>query len=166
MDEFTLGMKMELYYWYDDAAFCFAAAPFITNSNFDLLAASKIEQCARVIIKCLDNWDEWTDEDTLLIGKCSLSSSEEFSVFAFNLVEEEYEHYILGDETYIENFCYPGTTPFYSPWMKYTNNFWLANWEAAKDLTNAFQVAYMGLPSGNPAFKAPVPRQPWDKIYE
>lgn len=165
MDEFKFGMKFELYYWYKDAAFCFAMAPYISAVKFALLSAFKFEQCSRVVIKCIDNWDAWKDENELLLGTCSLSSSEDVTVWQFNPIDADFEHYMIGAKTYVKNFCFPGPTPLYSPWMKYPNNFFYANWDATKQLTNIFKVAYAGLPSYNPAFDGPVVRSSWEEIY-
>lgn len=60
---------------------CLNFAAFITPTDFNWISATKVEKCERVLIKCIDNWDSWTDEDELLIGTCTLSSSEDITVY-------------------------------------------------------------------------------------
>jgi len=147
---------MEMYYWYDEAALCLSMAPFITPAKFTILSASKFEQCARVVVKCLDNWDAWKDEKELLMGTCSLSSSEDVTVYEFYPIEKDFSHYLIGSDKYAVNYCFPGTSPFYTPWEKYENNLWYANWSAIKQLTFMFKSAAAGLPSVNPSFEGPT----------
>jgi hypothetical protein len=116
MDEYKMGLRLEMYYWYKEGALCFAMAPWISASRFAILSAIKFEQCSRVVIKCLDNWDSWKDPNELLFGTCTLSSSEEVAVWEFKPIEAEYRKYLIGDKTYVANYCFPGPTPFYSPW--------------------------------------------------
>jgi len=139
---------------------------FIEPVDFNIMSATKLEQCSRVIIKCLDNWDNWSNPDELLLGTCTLSSSEDVTVYQFKPVEVTYNKYLLGTNTYVENFCWPGPTPLYSPWDKYPNNFMYANFMAYEDLYTAFKAAYIGLPSNNAAFDGPIQRDSWTNIYK
>ena len=63
MVEFTAGLKFEMYYWYADQAVCLDMAVFIKPTDFNIVSATKLEQCSRVLIKCIDNWDSWTNPD-------------------------------------------------------------------------------------------------------
>ena len=116
MVEFTVGMKFEMYYWYASQAVCLDMGIVIAPTDFNIVSASKVEQCSRVLIKCLDDWTAWTDPDELLLGTCSLSSSEDVTVYEYKPVLTEYTHYFVGEQTYINHFCFPGATPLYSPW--------------------------------------------------
>ena len=139
----------------------------VAPTDFNIVSATKIEQCSRVLIKCLDDWTAWTDPDELLLGTCSLSSSEDVTVYEYKPFITEYTHYFVGEQTYISNFCFPGPTPLYSPWQKYPNNFFYANFMAIGDLKNAFQAAWYGLPSNNAAFDGPIDRpNTWAEIYK
>lgn len=165
MKEYTVGLKFEVYYWYKDAAMCINMAMFITPTEFDLISASQLEKCTRVIVKCLDDWSSWTDENELLFGTCTLSDKQDFSIYKYNPIETEFTHYFIGNDKYQENYCFPGPTPFYSPFDKYPNNWFYANWVSEQELLNALTVAWQGLPSFNPAFDGPVVRSSWDDIY-
>ena len=167
MAEYTIGLKFEIYYWYADQALCVSSGLFITPADFTLVSTSKLEQCSRVVIKCIDSWSSWTDENELLFGTCSLSSSEDFTIYQFKPIETEFTHYIIGSEKYQANYCFPGPTPMYSPFDTYPNNFLYADWLSQNEIAYAFRTALAGLPSFNPAFDVPVERQnSWSKIYE
>jgi hypothetical protein len=50
---------------------------------------------------------------------------------------------LLGNSTYLENYCWPGFSPFYSYFYEYPNNFEYALvkiFTALKTLTNNFTV--------------------------
>jgi len=81
MSEFTFGGKFQFYYWYKSYAICFNFAAFVTPTDYNVISASKLEKCDKVLVKCFDNWDSWTDEDELLIGTCTLSSSEDVTLY-------------------------------------------------------------------------------------
>lgn len=61
MKEFKYGTKFQWYYWYDEQAVCLNFAAYITPVTFDLVTATKFTGCQRVLIKCLENWDNWKD---------------------------------------------------------------------------------------------------------
>ena len=166
MKEFTVGMKFEFYYWYASQAVCLDMGVVIAPTDFNIVSATKLEQCSRVLIKCLDNWDAWTNTDELLLGTCSLSSSEDVTVYEYKPVETEFTHYFAGTNSFVNHFCFPGPTPLYSPWQKYPNNFWFANFMSLRDLTLSFKAAWAGLPSYNAAFEGPIDRpNTWEEIY-
>ena len=106
-----------MYYWYNKYAVCLNLASFITTTDMSVVTAVKFETCTKTIVKCLDNWDSWTDEDELLLGDCSQSSSEDITIYKFDPWEETTSYYLLGNDTYNENYCWPGKTPFYSPFI-------------------------------------------------
>ena len=141
MKEFTQGLDFQLYYWYDEYAVCLNVAWFTTTTEFNIITAVKLETCSRTIVKCLDNWDNWTDEEELLLGECTQSSSEDITVYQFKPWEADDKYYLFGNDTYNENYCWPGKTPFYSPFMKYPNNPLWAIVNSFYDLTYSFDTA-------------------------
>jgi hypothetical protein len=38
-------------------------------------------------VKCLDDWSSWTSEDELLLETCTLSSSEDITVYSYKPFE-------------------------------------------------------------------------------
>ena len=156
MTEFTMGMKFQFYYWRDSYAVCLNTAFFITPTDYNVVSATKLEKCDKVLVKCLDNWDTWTDTDELLIGTCTLSSSEDITVYQYKPFENEYTRYLVGNDTYLENYCWPGPTPLYSWFLKYPNNPLYSLLWSWLDLNMSFKTAYEGLPSNNRAFEAPT----------
>ena len=147
MKEFRVGLKFDFYYWYADYAVCLDFAMYIDPVDYNLMSATKLEQCSRVLIKCMDDWSQWTSEDELLLGTCTLSSSEDITVYQYKPFETLYTDYLIGNNTNMVNYCWPGPSPFYSPFDKYPNNFMYANFMSWLDLNNAFKAAWIGLPS-------------------
>ena len=111
-----------------------------------------MEQCSRVLIKCFDNWKDWLSVDQKLLGTCALSSEETVTMYKYAPIENELTHYYMGNDTYMQNFCWPGPTPVYSNLMRYPNNPGWAMINIFKDLQSGWMAAYNGLPSNNPAF--------------
>lgn len=91
-------------------------------------------------------------------------------MYKYAPIEDELTHYWMGNDTYMENFCWPGPTPFYSNFMQYPDNLDYALLNNYKDIlagwTSAYLGMYAGLPSNNPAFEGPVERRAWSNIYE
>lgn len=166
MKEFTYGLKFQFYYWYEDQAVCLNFAGFTKPTDFNLIMASKLEQCSRVLIKCFDSWDDWKSVDKKILGTCTLSSSEDVTMYQFKPFENELTHFWLGNDTYMENFCWPGPTPIYSNFMKYPDNFMWAVINTYLQFDEGWKTAYRGLPAFNPAFDGPVQRRPWSEIYQ
>lgn len=118
-----------------------------------------------MLIKCFDNWDDWKSIDQRLLGNCLLSSDETVTMYKYAPIENELTHYWMGNDTYMENYCWPGPTPLYSNWMKFPDNPIWAFINTIKAVQKDwFMAAYMGLPSNNPAFKGPINRRPWSEI--
>jgi hypothetical protein len=69
---------------------------YLNPVTFTIKSATKLEQCTKVLVKCLDNWAEWTNVDELLIGTCTLSSSEDVTAWEWKPTEILYEKYWLG----------------------------------------------------------------------
>jgi len=140
---------------------------FINPVTYDIKSATKLEQCSKTIVNCLDNWSQWNDTDELLIGTCTLSSSEDVTVYEFKPVETTaVTYYFLGSESYIANFCWPGPTPLYSPFEKYPDNPLYAIVTAYSELTTAFTAAWLGLNYNAKAMEGPVERSSWDDLYK
>lgn len=166
MSEFTVGAKFSFYYWINEYAVCLNMALFITPTNFNLISATKLEKCEKTLIKSLDDWNAWTDKEELLIGTCSLSSSEDITVYQYKAFESEYTRYYIGNDTYMNNYCFPGHTPLYSWFLKYPNNPFYAVLRAFLDLQMSFKTAFDGLPGNNKAFEGPTGAPTWSSILD
>lgn len=161
---FIFGLRFEIYYWYLDQAFCFNFATYQNPVTFTVKSATKLEQCSKTLIKCVDNWSQWTNKDELLIGDCTLSSSEDVKVWEWKPIETLYEKYWLGANQYLGNYCWPGPSPFYSPFDKYPDNPFWAIVQMYSSLTTAFKAARLGLAYNQQAFEGPVVRDSWETI--
>jgi hypothetical protein len=162
LSSFIAGLRFEMYYWYLDQAFCFNLASYINPVSFTVTSATKLEQCSKTIVKCLDNWDQLTNVDELLIGECVLSSSEDVAIYDYKAVENLYTKYWLGADAYYANYCWPGPSPFYSKFEEFPDNPFWAITQMYSSLTGAFTVARRGLEYNAKAFAAPVVRNTWD----
>lgn len=164
MNEFTTGFKFQFYYWKQDYAVCLNFLFFITPTDYSIVSANKLTKCDKVLIKCLDDWDNWSNKDEMLIGTCTLSSSEDITLYQYKPFENEYRKYFVGNDTFMENYCWPGHTPFYSQLMKYPNNPYFALLWSWLDLDMSFKSAFNKLPSNNKAFEGPTGNKSWSDI--
>ena len=60
LTEFIYGLRLEIYYWKEDYAFCFNVASFTDPIKMTITSATKVEQCSMDVISGFDNWDKWT----------------------------------------------------------------------------------------------------------
>jgi hypothetical protein len=87
-------------------------------------------------------------------------------IYEFKPVETtEYVWYLLGDSSYIKNFCWPGPTPVYSPLEKYPDNPVYAILISIFEIRNMLTTAFIGLDYNKKAMEGPIERSSWDEIY-
>lgn len=75
--------------------------------------------------------------------ECDQSSSSVVTLYKYAPIFEDETTYLLGNSTYLENYCWPGFSPFYSYFYQYPTNFQYSLvkvFTALKNLLNAFQV--------------------------
>lgn len=133
-----------------------------------ITATNKFEQCAKVLVKCFDNWDKWTDKDEKTFGDCTQSSGSGLDIWTWKTFEvatgeTQWDHYWLGRKTYVKNFCFPGPTPLYSPFDKYPSNplhAFILMWE---ELDIAFKAARLALDYNAKMYAEPIVRN-WEEI--
>ena len=89
------------------------------------------------MIDCIDDWTIWTDEEAKYF-ECSQSSTAAVTIYNYQPILSQQDNYLLGYNKYIENFCWPGYSPFYSYFYKYPNNLQYAFIQ----MVNAFDVFY------------------------
>jgi len=164
LTEFISGLRLEVYYWFLDQAFCFNVLGYINPVTFTVKSSTKLEQCTKTVVNCLDNWSQWTSPDELLIGTCTLSSAEEVKAWEWKPVETLYERYFFGTNQYIGNFCWPGPSPLYSKFDEFPDNPVWALIQMVSSLQNNFKVARAGLEYNAKAFEGPIVRNSWDTI--
>ena len=54
---------------------------------------------------------------------CTQSSSTVINLYKYKPIKEVETTYLLGNSTYLNNYCWPGFSPFYSYFYKYPQNF-------------------------------------------
>ena len=57
MSEFIAGITFDMWYWYEDDAWCLSVNNFVNPVTYDIKSATKFEQCSKTIVDCLDKWD-------------------------------------------------------------------------------------------------------------
>lgn len=121
MNEFKTGIRFELYYWITEYAFCVNLAHFLEPVTMTFTTESSVVQCKKKIIDCFDDWTAWTDKDAVYF-ECSQSTSAAVTLYNYQPILKKHDNYLLGYNKYIENFCWPGYSPFYSYFYKYEDN--------------------------------------------
>lgn len=169
IDSFKMGVKFELFNWYEEQAYCLNVATYAEPQTVKVTATNKFEQCAKVLVKCLDDWSLWTDRDEKLLGDCSQSSSSGLEVWTWKTFElvpttSQWEHYWLGSATYEKNYCFPGPTPLYSPYDKYPSNWMHAFVLMVEDLTTAFKAGRLLLDYQSTMYDSPPMIRDWDDL--
>ena len=125
MAEFATGIKFELYYWMESYAFCLNLVHFIEPVSVALTTEQSVVKCKKTLISCFDDWSAYTDEEAKFM-ECEQSSSSAVTLYSYKPIEEEINTYLLGEETFIQNYCWPGFSPFYSYFYQYPTNFYYA----------------------------------------
>jgi len=133
MNEFKYGFRFEMYYWITEYAFCLNMAHFIEPITMTFTTESSVVQCKKQLIDCFEDWSIWTDEDAKYF-ECSQSSSSAVTIYNYQPVTSKQENYLLGYDKYIENFCWPGYSPFYSYFYRYPDNLQYAFTELIESL--------------------------------
>ena len=82
---------------------------------------SSVVQCKKKIIDCFDDWTVWTDKDAVYF-ECSQSTSAPVTLYNYQPILKKHDNYLLGYNKYIQNFCWPGLSPFYSYFYQYEDN--------------------------------------------
>jgi len=83
VDKFKMGFKYELYNWRFYDAYCLNFATYVEPITVKLTATNKFEQCAKVLVKCFDDWSKWTDKSEKLFGDCTQSSGSGLEVWTW-----------------------------------------------------------------------------------
>lgn len=71
IDSFKMGFKYELYNWPYYQAYCLNFVTYVQPITVKITATSKLEQCTKVLVKCFDDWNEWTDKTEKVFGECT-----------------------------------------------------------------------------------------------
>lgn len=78
--------------------------------------AIKLQDCYKVIISCLYDFENWTGEDAKYITECTQSSAEDYILYDYTDVES-YKYYYGGPDKYAEivdsTDCSPGKLSFF-----------------------------------------------------
>jgi hypothetical protein len=122
LEEFAYGLRFELYYWLEDYAFCLNLAHFIEPVTIKFQTEQTVVECSKTLISCFDDWSMWLDEEAQYI-ECSQSSGSTVTLYQYLPITEDEDSYLLGNSTYLENYCWPGFSPFYSYFYQYPTNF-------------------------------------------
>jgi hypothetical protein len=104
----------------------------ITPVVITLSMENKLEQCSKVLINCFDDWTIWSGNQTtcLDLSQCSLSSGGVFNLYQYTPIKLTRDNYDIGQPYYSNLYnggakgralCFPGNSPFYSPFMNYPN---------------------------------------------
>jgi hypothetical protein len=116
--EFPSGLMFQMYYFYDwetnrqNDQMCFSI--YLSVDEFEPLSQyiMRFQNCYKIIINCLYDFEQWTDPDALWIDKCSQSTKSEITMWeptALGL----YEYPIFGnpykDQLEQGVDCTPGT---------------------------------------------------------
>ena len=61
----------------------------------------RFQNCYKILINCLYDWDIWTSEDALWIDKCSQSTKTEVNIYDSTLTSSQLDYTLFGevDET-------------------------------------------------------------------
>jgi len=121
MAEFITGFRFEMYYWINSYAFCLNFVHTIDTMDISVVSETSVVQCSKTLIDCVDDWSAWTSEDAKYMD-CEQSSSADVTVYSYIPITDDQENYMLGWDSYIENYCWPGYSPLYSYFYQYPSN--------------------------------------------
>lgn len=81
-----------------------------------------------------------------------MGSSEDFVLYEYKPFTNEYTHYFVGNDTYMNNYCWPGDAIFYSYFMEFPDNFFWAIMNIYFEITTGWTSAYLSIPQNNKAY--------------
>ena len=71
---------------------------------------------------------------------CSQSSSSVVTLYNYQPIYEDETAYFMGSDSFRDNYCWPGFSPFYSYFYQYGNNFSWAIMNIATAMSNLYQT--------------------------
>jgi len=116
---------------------CLTFGGYTDSIKFKLTMNSKMEECSKVIVDCIDDWQYWTKVDAEWLDKCALSSGTEVTMYEWKPVTRTLgeEFYLFGEREYLDNYCWPGKWPISNVLLYADNPLWGLEL-AWKDLKN------------------------------